>query len=49
MAQVATLVVLLRNGNKLPEVTGVTELRQAIQQLAAEVSVEDNFPELITV
>uniref|UniRef100_A0A7S0QBA5 DUF1517 domain-containing protein n=1 Tax=Coccolithus braarudii TaxID=221442 RepID=A0A7S0QBA5_9EUKA len=40
---VATLVVLLRNGSELPEVTGVNELREAISQLAADVSIEDNL------
>ncbi len=40
---VATLVVLLRSGNSLPEITSVTSLRDAISQLAAEVTVEDNL------
>lgn len=40
---VATLVVLLRNGAALPEISGTTDLREAIQTLAAEVSVDDNL------
>jgi len=40
---VATLVVLLRNGSELPAISGVSDLRDAIQQLAADVSVEDNL------
>ena len=40
---VATLVVLLRSGNSLPPITSVTSLRDAISQLAAEVTVEDNL------
>jgi len=40
---VTTLVVLLRNGNALPDVSRASDLREAIQSLAAEVSVEDNL------
>ena len=40
---VATLVVLLRQGSTLPDISGATDLRQALQNLAAEVSVEDNL------
>ena len=40
---VATLVVLLRDGRPLPPVSGASDLRDAIQQLAADVSVEDNL------
>ena len=40
---VATLVVLLRNGAALPDVTGAGDLRDAIQTLAAEVSTPDNL------
>lgn len=40
---VATLVVLLREGKELPEISNQATLREAIQELAAEVSVEDNL------
>jgi len=40
---VATLVVLLRSGSELPAISGVSDLREAIAQLAADVSVEDNL------
>ena len=40
---VATLVVLLRSGSKLPDITGVGDLRDAISQLAGDVTVEDNL------
>ena len=40
---VATLVVLLRKGSALPNISGSQDLREAIQTLAAEVSVEDNL------
>merc|ERR1712060_20642 len=40
---VATLVVLLRSGQDLPTVTGISDLREAVSQLAAAVSVEDNL------
>ena len=40
---VATLVVLLRSGSKLPDITGVGDLRDAISQLAGEVTVADNL------
>jgi uncharacterized membrane protein len=40
---VATLVVLLRSGSALPEISRSTDLREAIQTLAAEVSVQDNL------
>lgn len=40
---VATLVVLLRNGKSLPDITGAADLREAIQTLAAEVGSEDNL------
>jgi len=40
---VATLVVLLRSGSALPQISGATDLREAIQILAAEVSVQDNL------
>jgi uncharacterized membrane protein len=40
---VATLVVLLRSGTPLPDISGSADLREAIQTLAAEVSVEDNL------
>ena len=40
---VATLVVLLREGRALPDITGTNDLRNAIQQLAADVSIEDNL------
>ena len=41
--QVATLVVLLRNSKPLGSISGVGDLREAIQSLAAAVSVEDNL------
>lgn len=40
---VATLVVLLRKGSSLPAISGASELRAAVQQLASEVSVADNL------
>lgn len=40
---VATLVVLLRNGRALPQISNSQDLRDAIQDLAAEVSVEGNL------
>ena len=40
---VATLVVLLRSGTALPMISGAIDLREAIQTLAAEVSVADNL------
>ena len=40
---VATLVVLLRSGTALPEISRASDLREALQTLAAEVSVEDNL------
>ena len=40
---VATLVVLLRKGRALPEISSTSDLREAIQQLASEVAVEDNL------
>jgi len=40
---VATLVVLLRSAKSLPEISGSGDLRDAIQDLAAEVAVEDNL------
>jgi len=40
---VATLVVLLRSGTALPAISSAADLREAIQSLAAEVSVEDNL------
>lgn len=40
---VATIVVLLRSGSSLPDIASSSDLRDAIQSLAAEVSVEDNL------
>jgi uncharacterized membrane protein len=40
---VATLVVLLRNGKALNDITSTSDLREALQELAAAVSVEDNL------
>ena len=40
---VATLVVLLRKGTALPDVSTSGDLRDAIQTLASEVAVEDNL------
>uniref|UniRef100_A0A6T0A215 DUF1517 domain-containing protein n=1 Tax=Chrysotila carterae TaxID=13221 RepID=A0A6T0A215_CHRCT len=40
---VVTLVVLLREGSELPAISGTPTLRDAIAQLAADVSVEDNL------
>jgi uncharacterized membrane protein len=40
---VATVVVLLRNAKALGEISTTTDLRGAIQDLAAAVSVEDNI------
>jgi len=40
---VATVVVLLRSGSSLPDVATAGDLRDAIQTLAADVSVEDNL------
>lgn len=40
---VATLVVLLRDGKALPGVTGLGDLRTALQNLAADVATEDNL------
>ena len=40
---VATLVVLLRNERALPQISNSQDLRDAIQDLAAEVSVEGNL------
>jgi len=40
---VATVIVLLRQGSELPAIKGVSDLREAISQLAADVSVEDNL------
>ena len=40
---VATLVVLLRSAKPLKPISGVADLRDAVQSLAAEVSVDDNL------
>eukprot|EP00427_Karlodinium_veneficum_P042436 CAMPEP_0169249212 /NCGR_PEP_ID=MMETSP1016-20121227/36278_1 /TAXON_ID=342587 /ORGANISM="Karlodinium micrum, Strain CCMP2283" /LENGTH=377 /DNA_ID=CAMNT_0009330105 /DNA_START=77 /DNA_END=1210 /DNA_ORIENTATION=+ len=40
---VLTLIVLLRDGKALPDITSMTDLRTAIQDLTAEVSVDDNL------
>ena len=40
---VATLVVLLRSATPLKPISGVADLRDAVQSLAAEVSVDDNL------
>ena len=40
---VATLVVLLKKGSSLPEITGVGDMRTAISQLAADVAVDGNL------
>jgi len=40
---VATLVVLLKKGSGLPDISGVADLRSAISQLAADVAVDGNL------
>ena len=40
---VATLVVLLRDGKALPQISSSQDLRDAIQDLASEVAVEGNL------
>ena len=40
---VATLVVLVRSAKRLPDISTTADLREAIQSLAADVSVDDNL------
>ena len=40
---VATLVVLLKKGSSLPDISGVADMRSAISQLAADVAVDGNL------
>ena len=40
---VATLVVLLRKGSSLPDISGTADMREAIAQLAADVAVDGNL------